>query len=244
MTKLAGGSEQQGNTGGAGGGNERSQQAGGEGGEKKTEGGSGDDKKTEGGEEGDSASKGGAEFDPNKSLLSDEPEGGDGGDKKREGDDKEGDDKGDKRAPEKYELNMPEGMQADEAELGKYTDFAREAGLTNEQAQAAIDYYFKNIDEAQAKLDAQYQQQRLGWRDEISKDPVLGGSEGRAQVAKALSLDAEFAKMVKESWMGDNPTIHRFLHKIGGMVKEDTPPGGTGSGGGRKSLASLIYDKS
>jgi hypothetical protein len=154
-----------------------------------------------------------------------------------------GDGKEDKPAgiPETYDFKgiVPEGVDYDEASAAAFSEVAKKAGLSQEQASAIAAYGMQYMQQGvDAAMKAVYDTQ-AAWADEARTQ--LGG-EFDATVAKAAAArDALAAKvpgftaMLNETGAGNRVEMIRLMAAIGDLIGED---GGdrNGSGGMEKSI--------
>ena len=130
-------------------------------------------------------------------------------------------------APEKYEaFTLPEGVKLEGAELEAVHSFAKDLGLTQEQAQklAARDVT------AQAALNKRIEDESAaainGWADTAKTDKEFGGEKLTENLAVAnRALDTfgtpELKAMLKQSGMGNHPEAIRFMYRVGKAISED-----------------------
>jgi len=148
-------------------------------------------------------------------------------------------------APEEYaEFTMPEGVEVDKKILDQFTPLAKDMNLSQEQAQKMVDLYASKAAEAQQQAVKALIDQRVNWRKEVKSDPNWEENVGFARKAidKFADDDARALLTSKESWLGDNPAILRFLEKIGRATAED--PFIEGKGDGRptgKAAEEIMY---
>ncbi|MGE7139145.1 hypothetical protein ACQKIE_16080 [Luteibacter sp. NPDC031894] len=175
-------------------------------------------------------------------------------DAKPEGDKPEGDGKpkdGDKtapKAPEKYELSVPEGFQLEPETTAEFEQIAREFDLDNDQANKLIPLGVKLAQRIEAKQAETHQSQVAQWADAVRNDKELGGANFDATVATAKkALDRfgtpELKQLMDTSGFGNHPEIVRAFHRIGQAIADDTfvnAPSGGGTSG--KSPASVLFD--
>lgn len=148
------------------------------------------------------------------------------------------------KAPAKYELTIPDGGRLDESDLKYVEDAARNADMTNEEAQAWI-----------VEQDNAVAEQAARFLAETKADKEIGGDklEATTQLARAgidrlfPKGDAHrdgFMKFLNRGGAGNNIHVVRALARIGKLTAEDTATGGRGGGGGEGDAASKLYDKS
>lgn len=144
--------------------------------------------------------------------------------------------------PEKYEaFTLPDGLQADDAQLTEFGDFARDLGLSQEAAQKLLDRYAGVLSEP-AKA---YQQVQETWIGEIKADKEIGGANLEKSLGLAAkALDQFGGKQLREALnvtgAGNHPAIVRAFVAIGKAISEDTFVGG-GKTAPEKSLAQSLY---
>jgi len=135
--------------------------------------------------------------------------------------------------PESYELTAPEGMTIDPDLLAEATPIFKEAGLTNDQANAILpvakSLMTKTQDATvQSMIDAG-NQQRKAWLDAAKADEQIGGNKWDASLdSAATALDAlgypegsDFRKTLNETGFGNHPEMIRIFARLGSMVGED-----------------------
>jgi len=146
------------------------------------------------------------------------------------------------KAPEKYELKLPEGGRLSKGDLADIEAIARANNWSNADAQAAIDEH-----------DAALRKQSDRWLAETAADPELGGEKLAAtQQRTKAAIDwaypqghphrEGFLEFLNRGGAGNNIHVVRFLEHVGKAITEDTPP--TGRSLTRKadlSLAERLY---
>lgn len=135
--------------------------------------------------------------------------------------------------PEAYQLTAPDGMTIDADLLTEATPIFKEAGLSNEQAQAILPAAKSLVEKTQQAtvqnlIDAG-NQQRKAWLDAAKADEQIGGakwdasldSAGRALDALGHAEGSEFRTTLNETGFGNHPEMIRIFARIGEMVGED-----------------------
>jgi hypothetical protein len=129
--------------------------------------------------------------------------------------------------PETYEFKMPEGITLDDDVAGELSGIAKDAKLTQEQAQKIADLGAKmsqkwqsNQVQALAKLDQE-------WSASTIADPEIGGEKLEQSKATARKALAELgtpalAELLEKSRLGNHPEVVRLLSKVGAMVSPDS----------------------
>ncbi len=167
--------------------------------------------------------------------------------KKPEGDegkaDKDQTEKDDKAAPEEYaEFKLADGVQVNEEVLKDFTALAKEANLTQEQAQKFIDFQNK-IETARAEA---LTQEVTAWTKQAETDKEYGGAAFQENVASANIALAKYGSpeligLLKDSGFSNHPEVIRCFVKIGKELKEGGSKRTTSQSSGKKKLVD-IYD--
>jgi predicted XRE-type DNA-binding protein len=136
--------------------------------------------------------------------------------------------------PEKYEFTKvktkdEKGVES-EVEVAKEISepiaaFAKENGLSQEQAQKLLDREVASVEAANTEYQKQTDEMVKGWREEAKKDPVLGAGNFTENIGTAKkALDTFFpglAKNVNDHMFLDHPMILRGLFEIGKKISPD-----------------------
>jgi hypothetical protein len=138
-------------------------------------------------------------------------------------------------APDKYELQMPDA-EYNQDKVQAFLAQAHASGLTNKQAQAAIDFYHSMEVDGQVNTEASMQQARLDAETALKKE------WGPAEYAKNLAVsrrafnrfaDDDLKQFVNETGVTNNVAMIKFLHRIGSAFNE---PALAGSGKDSSSI--------
>lgn len=185
-----------------------------------------------------------AEHDAKKPADKDDGDNGDNGDN---------DDNADK-VPEdgKYDLKMPEGMEADTELAEALGPEFKELGLTNGQAQKLVDKYIeiqqRRAEEHAKSPEGAWSMSAYGyfkehgtpdtWADTAKADKEIGGDNWNTSVANARRAvekigTPELKKYLNSSGGGNHPELIRFMAKAGAMIREDNPANGGAEGAGK-----------
>jgi len=145
------------------------------------------------------------------------------------------------KAPEKYDLKLPDGGRIDAEELTHFEKIARSQNWTNDKAQQAIN------DHATA-LESQSQR----FLEATKADPDYGGDKladtqklaravlDRVRPAGTPRGDA-LRQLLDKSGYGNNLEVISFLADLGRMTAEDSATGGTRTTAGSRDPASVLY---
>lgn len=153
---------------------------------------------------------------------------------------KPADDKGTK-APESYDLQMPDGVELDTAAAEEFKGIAKEYGLTQEQAQKVADIGAKMV---QRQTEA-HQAQVQTWVDAVKTDKEIGGDKLNENLAIARkTIDTfgspELKEMLNVTGIGNHPEIVKLAYKIGKAISDDGFVRG-GNTSAPRSAAEVMY---
>jgi len=148
--------------------------------------------------------------------------------------------------PETYEFSMPEGVELDEATAADFSLIAKDASLTQVQADKFVSIYQKAQADGLEAQQTAWQDQLASWRDEASSDPDIGGAKFQENIGLAKKgLDVFGNEKLKEalntSGMGNHPEVIRMLTKIGTAVSDDSFVFGKNNPQVKKSHADLLF---
>jgi hypothetical protein len=137
--------------------------------------------------------------------------------------------------PAEYaEFQLPEGVQVDEQKMADFKAKAREAGLSQEQAQKLVDVHTNAIKAASDASTQLWYDTQKEWQQQVIKDPEIGGKNFepmKETVAKAIdTVGGEDAQKIRQAFeytgAGNNPDIIRFLYRLGKAIGEGGAVGG------------------
>ena len=133
-------------------------------------------------------------------------------------------------SPDKYAINLPEGVDYDKELIGKFYEVAYENGLSNKQAQSAIEFYNRINDDMSINQESQMQQSRVDSEAVLKKEWGLGDyNKNLALSKKAFKrfADNDLKEFVDKTGMSNNVAMIKFLYKIGSAFS-DPDMGGSG----------------
>lgn len=131
------------------------------------------------------------------------------------------------KAEVKYDLKLPKDSHMDPAAVDKFASFAKERGLTNEQAQAVLE---ANHEERKALIESgmsQLKSQNAEWLKALKDDKEFGGdkfSENADYAKKAFDRfdkDGQLRKALIEGHLDNHPGLVKFVTAIGKAFRED-----------------------
>lgn len=147
--------------------------------------------------------------------------------------------------PTEYQLTLPDGYTATEAELQLFKDAARDMVLSNDQANALLKMHAEKVEQS---VNQAMEQIGLEWAAQSKSDPEIGGARLHEHVRAADQVIKRFGgdklrEVLTQTRLGDHPEIIRFLSKIGMAMGEgaynrgvDTPKAE------EKSAADVLFD--
>lgn len=150
---------------------------------------------------------------------------------------------GAKKAPEKYELQLPEGGRLDQNDLTQIETLARENDWTKDEAQGHLDAIADSVAE-----------QAERWLTDTKADKTYGGDNLATtqklamQAVARLRPDghprrASFLAFMNRGGAGNHLEVVSFLADLGKLMAEDSPAltTGGGGGGGPNDAATVLY---
>lgn len=150
--------------------------------------------------------------------------------------------------PEKYDLKLPEGSLLDAKAIEEISSFAKEKGLSNEQAQAILERENGAVSNFASKQQQDLKEKPTAWLSEAQSDKEIGGEAfaKNAEVAKRVvdKFGSEaFKKTLNDTGLGNHPELVRVFYRIGKMMSDDqfiVPGAQTGA---KKSIEDVFYGK-
>jgi len=130
------------------------------------------------------------------------------------------------QVPEQYDLKPPEGIkELPEEFIGKFTDAAKQIGLSQDQAQKAFEFYLRSQQEEIAKAEEDMQRQAAEWAEEVRKMWGTSFEEKRAVAAKAYSEIVqeipEIRDVIEAMGLGTHPAVLKLFYRLGQLTQED-----------------------
>jgi hypothetical protein len=156
-------------------------------------------------------------------------------------------------APEQYEqFKLPEGFTLEGDRLKTATEFFKDKGWTQEQAQEAVDLYTRVAGEdataVQAALAAQRQQQVEEWRTQAMAQfgDKYDEHVGLARTAVKAVNDTALTEAFEELGWGNHPALIRAFAFFGGIARDSGMDGlgGSTSPGRSADLATRLFGDS
>lgn len=138
--------------------------------------------------------------------------------------------------PAEYaDFKVPEGFTLDKAVLGEATPLFKNANLTQEQAQAFVDFYTKHQKDAAEAPYNKYMETRKAWVDQVKAELGTGLPAVRAEIGRALNslglpkadIDG-FRAAMDLTGAGDNPGFVKVFSAMAKRISEGRPVTGSG----------------
>ena len=135
-----------------------------------------------------------------------------------------------------YKFFNEDGTEVSAEEAAGFQDAFKEANLTSRQAKLLRDKYNKAISEG---LQQNVKKMSDAWRQEVEQDKELGGANlatTKLNLGRAIDVcgSPELRQFLKESRLGNNPAMVRFINNVGKMIGEDRFVGGNSGAGSVK----------
>lgn len=141
-------------------------------------------------------------------------------------------------APEAYEdFTIPDGMMINEGILERFSEFSKNADLSQDAAQQAVDLVADLQTENMKAILAAHQQQQEDWNTEIKQDKELGGARLEQTMATVVAAQKQFGDEQLNNilqpydqdsnpdgmGLGNHPAVIRLFHRIGKAISPDNP---------------------
>lgn len=129
--------------------------------------------------------------------------------------------------PEKYELKLSENSPLKAEHLEKVAAFAKERGLSNEQAQGLVDRDQASYLEYQANSEVMRRAQVQDWVTQVKADQEIGNLNFDRTVADATRMVDRFGTpalkdALNKSGFGNHPELIRFVSRIAKTMSDDS----------------------
>lgn len=151
------------------------------------------------------------------------------------------------KAATELALKVPDDSFLKPSEVEQIKSYAKEKGLTNDQAQELLNQRHDAIQEFVKDRQAENAQVQAQWLEQVKSDPEIGGEAfgQNVEIAKrALDKWAspEIRQYLEETQLGNNPNVVKFFVRIGKAMANDTlvVPGAQ-SGASGKTAEERMY---
>ncbi|SAL47416.1 hypothetical protein AWB74_02130 [Caballeronia arvi] len=140
---------------------------------------------------------------------------------------KEGDKPTEAAKPVEYtDFKVPEGVKLEGEAFDELKAYAKEKGLSQEDAQKLVDLGVKQAREFNSRIADHVKTQTAEWAKQAQTDKEFGGDklpENLAAAKQALDQfgSPELKSLLNESGLGNHPEVIRFMVKAGKAISED-----------------------
>jgi hypothetical protein len=148
--------------------------------------------------------------------------------------------------PEKYDLKLPDGSMLDAAHLATIGSYAKELGLTQEQAQKFVERDAALVGSFREREASRWNDMVKTWGEQSKADPEIGGEKFTVNSQAAVKALDKFGtpalrKMLNDTGAGNHPELVRVFARIGQAMADDKIV--TGSNGGKlpRDAALVLY---
>lgn len=132
-----------------------------------------------------------------------------------------------KVVPEKYDLKLSEDSPLDPAHLAQFERLAKQQGLSQDEAAAALK-------RQEAEVSTIYENLSEQWKTDTKNDPEIGGAKFEENVNHAHQALERFGspalkQALNKTGYGNHPELIRAFAKVGRAMADDTfiRPGGS-----------------
>jgi len=151
--------------------------------------------------------------------------------------------------PAELKLELPKDSKLDATDLERVLSYAKEKGLSSEQASELLARENEAVASyAEKQAEILKQTNEVTWKNELMADPEFGGAkfEEHGQIAHRAAerfFGKEFADELKATNLNHQPALFRGLVRIGKMIQDDKAliPGLGGSE--QKPIEKIFYGK-
>jgi hypothetical protein len=147
------------------------------------------------------------------------------------------------------DFNLPDGTVHDPLLQGEFVKTAKEAGLTQAQAQKLVDLGVTLQTKALAEHAARIEATKQAWEQQARSDKEYGGEKFDANLkiaAQAVNAFAtpELKGLLDSTGLGNHPDMIRAFYKAGLMLQEDKPVAAGSAGSTGTMDAKALYPNS
>jgi len=149
--------------------------------------------------------------------------------------------------PEKYDLKLPDGALLKPEAVERTAAAAKALGLSNENAQKALEFAAGEVKAHQDGMIAEHQARVGEWTKALETDAEVGGTnlEANGQLAwrviQKFAGDTTLEKDLKASGYNMHPGLFKLLSRIGKAMGEGALVTGNHGGEAPKDAASVMF---
>lgn len=152
------------------------------------------------------------------------------------------------KAPEKYELKLPDGAKdwLDENDLKAIETTAKAKGWTNDQAQTVLNEHAEALAAQSAAFRAATEADTTYGGDKLQDTQRLGSLALDKLRPKGTTHGDAFRSLLVKSGYGNNLEVVSFLADLGKLMAEDSHVAGGGAADqrGSRDAATVLYGES
>lgn len=143
--------------------------------------------------------------------------------------------------PEEYEFKLGEGLSISDELKARFTKVAKEAKLTQAQANALLDMH----SETMLELIKAGEDQAAEWEAECGKQGLLA-KEKLGYAVEALNVFGgdEAKRVLIETGAVNHPAVMTMLQTIGELIHEDTNKEGASNPPVKEDLGAILFSNS
>jgi len=152
------------------------------------------------------------------------------------------------KEPEGLKLQAPEGSTLTAEHVERTAAFAKEQGLSQEQAQAVLERESKELSSFVGKQKENRDAVVSQWAEQVKNDKEIGGENFDKSIAGAREVlnkfgSPELKKGLEETGFGNHPMLVKLLVKIRGAMADDqlVLPGAQPAVKAKKSMTEILY---
>ena len=138
--------------------------------------------------------------------------------------------------PDAYEFNLPEGLTISDEQKEAFSAVAKEAKMTQEQANSLLKMHADIVMEQQRQAEEIKNQ----WMNECAKQGL--NTPAAAKIAVDTFGGGDAMNALIESGAVYHPAVQAFLQRIGHLLKEDNAPDGKAAT--QQTAADLLFANS
>lgn len=132
-----------------------------------------------------------------------------------------------KVVPEKYDFKIPEGSLLTQEEVAKAEAYAKEKGMTQEEAQSFLQSEHDKFQDVFNARKVAFDKQVESWKEASLKDPEIGGENFAKNMEYAKRAvekhgSPEMAELLNQSGLGNHPSFVKFFANYGKEMADDT----------------------
>lgn len=148
--------------------------------------------------------------------------------------------------PEKYEIQLPEGVALDDEIFGEFSEFAKGKKLTQEDVQEHVNFAVKLQQKwASSQMEA-WKKVNTEWVTAAKNDKDFGGAKFTESLAAANNLlaslnEPELVAALQQTGMANHPAMFRALVKLSKHVTPDKFVGGGSPAPAERSIADRLF---